>query len=267
MDQMAAEGNEFVNDHEIDVCELWRIVWKRRSVVIIVTLLFLAGAGLFIALSREVYKVSNALVLSKIGNVQLSYPEVKMIIQVLDDLPPSQQAKELGMEVGAIKNVKRIKAVDIKGSNIVKLEIETLNRETGMGVMQILPRYIMTRPYVVKMIEREKGLLNSNIHALKKIIDDPSIRLRLATSHTIIFSPMMDIYSCNEKYNQLIADLDKIEKRELVFFVRQTIFPIEPYKPKKILVLTIGLLGGIIIGAFMALVMEWAIWQKSVHIK
>ncbi len=241
---MAAEGNEFVNDHEIDVCELWRIVWKRRSVVIIVTLLFLAGAGLFIALSREVYKVSNALVLSKIGNVQLSYPEVKMIIQVLDDLPPSQQAKELGMEVGAIKNVKRIKAVDIKGSNIVKLEIETLNRETGMGVMQILPRYIMTRPYVVKMIEREKGLLNSNIHALKKIIDDPSI------------SPMMDIYSCNEKYNQLIADLDKIEKRELVFFVRQTIFPIEPYKPKKILVLTIGLLGGIIIGAFMALVME-----------
>jgi len=78
---------------------------------------------------------------------------------------------------------------------------------------------------------------------------------------------MMDIYSCNEKYNQLIADLDKIEKRELVFFVRQTIFPIEPYKPKKILVLTIGLLGGIIIGAFMALVMEWAIWQKSVHIK
>jgi len=259
---MGEEGKALLDD-ELNFYELWRIVWKRRRVVMIVTLLSLIGAGLYVSFSREVFKVENELVLSKIGNVQLSSSEVKWIIQVLNDMPPEQQAKELGMEVGAIKNIIKIKASDLKGSNIVKLEIETLNREIGMSVMQILPHYIMTRPYIMKMIEREKGLLNLNMNALRKIIDDPSARLRLSTSHTIIYSPLLDIYSCNEKYNQLTTDLNKFEKKELVVFVRKTIFPLKPYKPEKLLIVSIGLIGGILIGIFMALIMEWTILKNK----
>ncbi len=264
MDRMSENSGSLLdNNYEIDLFELWRIVCKRRRVVLLVVLLFLVGAGLYASFSREVFKVTNAIVLSKINNVQLSSSEVKSIIQVLNDLSPEQQAKELGMEVSALNNIIKIRASDLKGNSIVNLEIETLNREIGMSVMQKLPNYIMTRPYIVKMIEREKGLLNSNMNSLKKVIDDPSARLRLSTSHTIIYSPMLDIYSCNEKYNQLISDLNKFEENELVVFVRETIYPLKPYKPKRILIVSIGLMSGIIIGVFMVLIREWTMLQNK----
>lgn len=94
------------------------------------------------------------------------------------------------------------------------------------------------------------------VAALKEIIDNPYNRHDLP-DNLIIYDPATSLYSLREKYNILCSTLDKLEKGHVVRLADKTIVPENPYKPKKELVMALGIVLGLFLGIFAAFFMEW----------
>jgi hypothetical protein len=255
-----SENKEYLtNEDEINLYELWFILWKRRWALLSITMLFLGATVSYTYITPTVYMVNNTLVVKAFIDVS----EVKYIIKTLNELSPKQKANELGFSEEDIQYIKGMQVLDIKGiKDKIGIVVYTSNREAGVRLINILPSYILARPYIYEKIETQKDLLQRNRYELKKIIDDPIGSLGIKASQTVIYGPMLDVYSYKEKYNQILADISQIERKQIVILADKTLIPEQPDRTKKNRILLIGALISIIMGLASAFFVEGAMNAK-----
>ena len=180
------------------------------------------------------------------------------------DYHEERTAQLLSMNVDDLAKIRAIKASEIKGSGVIQVDIETLDNSTGIALMEALPGYIQSAPSIATKLEKEKVLTKKNIEDLKVIIDNPVKDLNLP-SNTVVYVPSIDLYTLREKYNQLLMTMESIEGKQLVSFAWETEPPSKPFKPKKILIVSLSLVMGCFFGIFLALFLEWTTNARRVR--
>ena len=245
-------------DEGIDLYELFLVIKKRWWIAFIVTLVVFCLALIYAFFTPKVYRVFNNLVFLQI----IEIPDGKSIIMNFNEHSNIQKAAELGMEVGVLRKIRGIRVSDISNTNILKIEVDALEKEAGVMIIDALPHYIMTRPYIITKIKYEKELARKNVNDLKKILDDPFGSLHLSGNH-IIYLP--DLYSYMYRYNKLNTTLSQLEAGEIVRLADRTIASEVPYWPKKKLIITWGLIIGLFLGVFSTFFMEWFVNARILH--
>jgi len=214
----------------------------------------------YVLLTPKVYSVTNILVLNQMQDGDLiNQSEVSATVSVLNKL--INQHKNIPLDMFPInrndfKDIMSINTSEIKGSSALWVEVDTLNRQTGVSVMQALPDYIFSNPNIYRKLMLQKMLLQKNRDDLKVIIDNPLKSLKLSKD-TIVYMPSIDLYNLREKYNRLNVILDKIEGRQFITLAWKTVPPENPYKPRASLIILMGLATGFFLGIFSAFLMEW----------
>ena len=258
--------DERYQDDEIDLYDLWLVLKKRKLTILLVVLVTLGIAIAYATLAQKVYRVSNNLILTQmVGAVKHS--ELTAAIDELNELKNVRKEKTaqlLSMQVDDLDKIRNIKASVIKGSGVVRVDIETLDNSAGITLMEALPGYIQSVPSIAINLEMEKALTEKNMEDLKAIIDNPVKDLNLP-SNTVVYVPSIDLYTLREKYNQLLMTMESIEGKQLVSFAWETEPPSKPFKPKKILIVSLSLVMGCFFGIFLALFLEWTTNARRVR--
>lgn len=258
--------DERYQDDEIDLYDLWLVLKKRKLTILLVILVTLCLAIAYATLAQKVYRISNTLILSQmVGTIKDS--ELTAAIGDLNELKivrKEKTAQLLSMHVDDLDKIRNIKASVIKGLGVVRVDIETLDNSAGIALMEALPGYIQSVPSIAINMEMEKALTEKNMEDLKAIIDNPVKDLNLP-SNTVVYVPSIDLYTLREKYNRLIMMMENIEEKQLVSFAWKTEPPLKPFKPKAILIISLSLVMGCLLGIFIAFFMEWAINARRVR--
>ena len=259
-------SNECYRDDEIDLYDLWLVLKKRKIVILAVILVSLAAAIVYAALAQKVYRVSNTLILTQmVGAVKQG--ELTAAIDELNELKNIRKEKTaqlLSMQVDDLNKIVNIKASVIKGSGLVRVDIETLDNSAGIALMEALPGYLQSVPSIAINLEMEKALTEKNMQDLKAIIDNPVKDLNLP-SNTVVYVPSIDLYTLREKYNRLIMMMENIEEKQLVSFIWKTEPPLKPFKPNTKLIVSSSLVLGCFLGIFLAFFLEWTTNARRVR--
>lgn len=254
-------------EDEIDLYELCLVIKKRGWLISLITLLSFCTAFGYCLLTPKIYKTSNIVALESFvsSNPQylISTAEIKSIITMpLETLSPEKKADLWGMDTAILKDIKDIKTSKIKEVAALRIDVNTIDRKAGVRIIDALVHYINTRPIVQQKIEQKKRLLQENKQDLKEIIDNPYNGHGLPDG-SIIYDPATSLYALREKYNTLCFTLNKLEKGQVVRLADKTIVPEKPYKPKKKLVVPLGIVIGLFLGIFAAFFMEWLTNARS----
>jgi LPS O-antigen subunit length determinant protein (WzzB/FepE family) len=246
------------HDDEIDLYDLWLVLKKRKLMILLIVLVTLGLAIAYATLAQKVYRVSNNLILNQmVGSIKQS--ELTAAIDELNELKNLRKEKTaqlLSMHVDDLDKIINIKASVSKGSGVVRVDIETLDNSAGIALMEALPGYIQSVPSIAINLEMEKALTEKNMEDLKAIIDNPVKDLNL---------PSIDLYTLREKYNQLVITMENIEEKQLVSFAWKTEPPLKPFKPNTMLIVSLGLVMGCLLGIFIAFFLDWTINARRVR--
>ncbi len=268
--------NEYYHDDEIDLYDLWLILKKRWSTILVITLVSTGIAFSYAYLAPKAYRVHNILVFNQMQDWDLfNQSEMAAAVSVLDklnkitdltNLEKDKVLNMLGMHAGDLKDIKNIKSSEIKGSNTLWVDIDTYDRNKGVALMEALPGFILSNPNISSRLKIQKALILKNREDLKAIIANPTMNLKLSRD-AVVYMPSYDLYALRERYNRLNAIIEKMDKGQLVSLAWKTEPPIVPFKPNKIKIILIGLVLGCFLGIIMAFVMRWVKNSQYAHVK
>lgn len=251
--------NEQFRDNDVSLYDLWVTVRKRKFTILIVVLASLVLALAYTALAQKVYRVSNTLVLNQTDDF-ITKGEVVAAVKELDrfrGVHRERTARLLGMPVEELGGIKRIKAFEIKGTNLIRVDIDALDGRAGVALMDALPSFLQTASNSAEKLNMRRALLEKNRDDLKAIIDDPTKDLRLS-SNTIVYVPSIDLYALREKYNNQTMVIDMIRQGRVITLASKTEPPGAPYKPKRAFTVLMALCAGCFLGVFAAFFVEWS---------
>jgi capsular polysaccharide biosynthesis protein len=253
---------------EIALYDLWLILKKRWPLIFIVTLVSTGLAFSHIFFTQKVYRVHNIIILNQMPDWNLiKQSEISAAINVLNklnkisDLEKERVLSKLGLHEKDLINIKDIKSSDILGSSTVWVDIDTTDKRSGVALMETLPDYILSTPYISNQLMLQKSLMIKNREDLKTIIDNPTRSLQMSRD-AVIYLPSIDLFSLQSGYNRINFILQKMDKGQLISLAWKTELPIVPFKPNKIINILIGIVVGSILGIFTAFFMEW---RNKVH--
>ena len=255
--------NGYYHDDEIDLYDLWLTLKKRWSIILMVTLVSTGLVFLYVSLAQKVYRINNILVFNQMKDWNLfDQSEMAAAISFLDklndlnDLQKKNVLKMLAMHEDDLKDIKSIKASVINGSSALWVDIDTYDRNKGVGLMEALPDFILSSPNISNRLKMQKALILKNREDLKAIIDNPTMNIKLSRD-AVVYLPSIDLYALRDRYNRINAMIEKMEKGQLVSLGWKTESPVAPYKPNKRMSILIGLVMGCILGILIAFFMGW----------
>lgn len=274
-DKMKDKTIPYFDDETINIYDIWLSVKKRKWIVFTIILLSFICFLLYSVLTPDVYKSSNVLVMSLDKDFLafstdketidssvsiINMLEIKSALTLFEKLSKEQQATILGLRGADKKAFRDIKISDIKGDRgqieQLKVEVDTLDKDVGVNIINALTDYVNTLPFIKKRIDYRKKILQKNGEELKKIIDDPIHQLNLP-DNIIVSEILISMYDLRKVYNKITYAVDELEKAKLVMQAGKTHLPEKPYKPKRVIIASIGLIAGAFIGIFFVIFLEW----------
>lgn len=136
-------------DYEIDIFELWRIIARRRWLVLASVLLFSAGAGLATLLAPTIYRCQSTIALPGEPYQWMKIAEVKEVVAAarsravrgmpLGDLPPGDLAKVSDIRVMEMPESQTFFKLVVKAKG---------DQEAAVRVSQGIYRYLTTDPSI-----------------------------------------------------------------------------------------------------------------------
>jgi len=273
------QGNrnvQYYDDNTVSIYDIWLAIKKRRWLICIIALLSFVVSLSYSFVTPNVYKISNVLILShSIDSLEQKLPssedkslfnmsEIKSAITLLPDLSKRQQARKLGLEESVLEVIKDIKISKIKDSELLVLEVNTHDSEAGVKVINAMAKYANALPFVRKRIEQRKQLLKKNRDELRRIIVDPWGYCTLPDNATMP-EVLISLYKLRKNYNEISLNIDELEKGEVMALAGETLAPEIPYRPKRVRITVLGLVGGVFLGIFIAFFTEWMASARREH--
>jgi capsular polysaccharide biosynthesis protein len=259
---------EDYREDEINLYDFWLIIKKRWLIIFFITMISIGLAFSYIMLTPKVYKISNILLLNQIqdGDV-INQSEVTAAISVFDKLKGNHKDKMLsllGINENQFRDIISIKTSDIKGTNAFWVDIDAIDRESGVAVMEAMPKYIFSNPNISSKISLQKTLLQKNRDDLKSIIENPMQVFKLYRN-PFFYLPSIDLYNLREKYNRINVMLEKMDNGRFVSLAWKTMPPTKPYKPRIRSIAFISLAMGVFLGIIGAILLEWVRNNQDSH--
>ncbi len=259
------KNNDNYHDEDINLYDLLLTLKRKWLIILIVTSVSTGLAFSYTLLTKKVYRVHNILIFNQMQDGDIfSQAELSETVTTLDKLNKMSDLEKdkiqilsmLGMREKDLKKISEIKATDIKGSSALWVDIDTVDRQTGVDLMEALPGFILLNPSIVNKLKMQKSLMTKNRDDLKAIIENPVTNIKLSRD-TVVYLPSIDLYTLREKYNRIITILEKMESGQLVSLAWKTELPKIPFKPRKIQSILIGLIMGLFLGVIITFIMEW----------
>jgi LPS O-antigen subunit length determinant protein (WzzB/FepE family) len=201
-----------VQDSEINPMDLWKVIWKRKNLIIAVTLSFAIPALTMSLISPKVYEGQAVVALPKVG---IGFVETKTIADAM--LKEIKRGNPIGgFEETLIKKISDIKIEQIKGSDsqfrmVVQIKSEP---DVAYEVFNKMMAYLQGNEYVKKRIDIEKKAIERNISETRQITEtaektrNEAMRL-MSTRNYMGFNPV----DMHVSISELKADLTVLEKK------------------------------------------------------
>ncbi|MBM2838892.1 MAG: chain length determinant protein [Deltaproteobacteria bacterium] len=248
-----------VQDDEINLMDLWKVIWKRKSLIIALTLSF-AILALSVSLnSPKVYEGEAVVALPKVG---ISFVETKTITDAM--LKEVKRGNPLGgFEETLIKKISDIRIEQIKGSDSQFKILVSIKREpyAAYEVFNKIMAYMQGNEYVKKRMDIEKKAIERNVSETRQTIEmaektrNEAVRL-MSTRNPVGFNPVdldVRIGELKAKLTGLETNLSLLNSYE---FISGPYIYKNKVKPKVRLNTLIAGMVGLFVGMLLAFALE-----------
>ncbi len=268
-------GNFETNEYDkINLYDLWKVIIKRKIIIIGIFLISLLVATIYCFTAPEIYQIET---LAKLfmpkelmhkGKDPLTAKDISLIIGKID---PEKKAIIFTKYADVITNVK---INDIRGAtDKLKITIESSNREILPVAMQEMIRYIenireMKSNYEKIILEFDERIKNVKEAVKKNDFQIREIEKRLSNAKLLPvgFNPIeINIKSIDLKMEKFLLKQER-QNYKMVRPLEDPFISQYPIKPKKAFIITIAGLCGFIFGIFIVFIME-KFERKRVKIK
>jgi capsular polysaccharide biosynthesis protein len=252
-----------IQDDEINLYNLWKVIAKRKAIILAIFLIALLGATIYCFTAPPIYRLETyaKLYMPKDILTVKEFPTAKDVALMIGKVDREKKAIIFSKTTDEITAAK---IDEIKGTtDKFKITIESHNREYLPAALQELIGYVENTREIKNDYEKIISEIEERIKNVKEAdkkndfqIREIEKRLHSAKLLPVGFNPF--------EINSKIIDL-KMEKYRLEQ-ERQNYKPIrlledpyiskDPVKPQKTLILTIACLGSLMIGLFIVFVIE-----------
>lgn len=232
---------------EIDIYELFAIIWRRKNILIIIFLVFTFFGTLISFLLPRVYQAR--------ASVMLDFDAWKYyLMDVITNMPQQERVSTL-ISTGVIKQ---------RNQELIQFVVSALNGYP-------------TRLQIAKKLKQNFGL-DIDLSNKNDVENIYTIRLDKANSNIILISEMKDRKIAETTLQYAIEELDtkakeyirsyckdaykKCEKYYVITFVEKPFSFDKPVKPKKGLIIAVSCISGFIFGIFISLLWDGWISKK-----
>lgn len=198
---------EDLQEDEIDLLALWRILLKRKKIVILTTSLVAVSGLVFSLLQTPIYEVKSNLKIGYIGETLIQAPEVlertlKIVFKVDRDRPISDEGEDL-----IVSNI----SLDKNAENFLIIKTEGLSKDEALKKNEEVVQYVQDQfqekinQYILKNKNQIKNIQREMVHISTIEIKDIDARIKLLKTQ--------DVVKINEEIRRLkIQDIPKIDE-------------------------------------------------------
>ncbi len=188
MDQ--EENPKNIDADEINLMDYVVVILKRKWLVFGIFLIFVIATGIFNYFDPKIYEIDTSLEIGKIEETIIEEP-IQVVKKIENNVYESSVREKLGIEGGYSK----IKAEDIKSTNLVKIKAESDNPELSKSILEEMNSLILAEHQ--EKINTKKELIENNIETTQD-------KIQLVES---------DIEKTKNKIKPLENDIERIENK------------------------------------------------------
>lgn len=157
--------NIVIYEDEIDLKELFQIIWERKIFILLFTLFITLIAGIYVFNKKPIYEVKSYIELGYIDNQILE--EISILEQKLKVIYSVEDPKfdEDSFEKGIVSSIKQIKGV----KNLLEIKTESYSNENALEKNKEVLEFI--QKLFIEKIEQYKFVIDKSILDTKREID------------------------------------------------------------------------------------------------
>lgn len=263
-------------DDEIDLRDIFSVLWKRRLLIAAIFLAFVAVAGLICFTTAPVYRVSSIIAVGNfedpIYTSQVSARSIMLsdefLLEVLEEIRPVEFR-----DFDAFKESIRVEPIK-DSDRLIEISVETTRKADGLKAVDMMVSLYANRS--MDSYNKNKRILSDQLaevqgsikskdleidlsrEALENIRNSPGssdVQAEMRFSRTLDRLGEMETqrYALMDRSLDLQKQLELLKHLEVVQPAKE---PISPIGPRKILILAIGGMLGLLIGLFVAFLLE-----------
>jgi len=285
-----------IQQDEIDLIDIMRILWKRRKLIVFGTLLLTIFAAVVSLLLPKVYEVSTIFEPGKNGDESYVMPPEMLKESILGEAYDYRIRQELNIP---FDEYPKVKVMIPKGTPILKVSIETKKPEVALNILNNMVKHINDE--TIQRLDFEKSNIENQIKATRiknkaveekieltqKQLDETNKKIKSLESNklkalsTSVEGSMHVLLYSNEIQNQQIyinnlqeklknieeeargADI-RIDSLQLQLsrltgmkFLKPVTVSEKPVKPKKILIVTLTFISSLLAMTVISIVLHY----------
>ena len=263
-------------DDEIDLRDVFRVLWKRRLLIIGVFVVAVLVAGVISFSMPPVYRVSSIISVGNFGDsVYTSQASVKSIIlndgflqEVFEQLPNAR-----GSEFQTFKD--RVKVESVKDSDrLIEISVETPDGKEGKEAVEKIvwlyadrskDSYNKQKKILFDQLaftQERLGVIEMEINQTREALQDIQDSSDSSTAQAEMrISRILDRLSAKETQRSSLIDrsldlqkqLEMIRQLDVVQPARE---PVSPIGPRRVLIVAVAGMLGLMVGIFAAFLRE-----------
>jgi len=262
-------------EDEIDLRDIFRVLWKRRLLIIGVFVVAVLVAGVISFAMPPVYRVSSIIAIGNFDDpVYTSQDSVKgimlsdeFLLEVFEQLRPNAT----GSEFSAFKESVKVYPV---GDRLFKISVETPKKQEGLKAVEKIVWLYANRSedsynkqkkiLTDQLADTQERLdviymeINRTSEALQDLQDSSGSS---AVQDEMRFLRTLDLLNGKETQRTALMDRRLELQKQLVLIRPQTVIqparePVSPIGPRKILIVAIAGMLGLMVGIFAAFLRE-----------
>ncbi len=249
-------------EEEIDLYELYLRIRRRWRLIAGVVLLSVALSLVYVFTAVPLYESSFI-----VRTYVITPKETVRYVELAGDLLKKRKTEELsellGVDREVVESLRDIRPREVRSAkDIVEITLTVTDPRAVPPLAEGLVNYLNRNPYVLerlslkeKELKRRREMLARRIRALeetRRVIGE-----MVREGRSVYFNPTEIDRTIEEFSRELVnleAQLTLLKGFELSVKPAE---PLEPTKPKKVMIVTVALLSSLLLGVFLALFLEW----------
>jgi capsular polysaccharide biosynthesis protein len=236
------------SEYVIDIFELWRIVLRRRWLVLASVLLFVAGTGVATLLTPRIYRCRSTISLPGEPYRWIGIPEVKEMVTAA--WARANRGKLLnGMKSEDVNKIKAIKVQEIPGSEtIFKLVVTTKNdANLAREISGVIFQFLATDSTVQSRLKVVAQGADSVIAFAEKIFRNYQSRNRFPNMRD---AELVALYDKVIEYRIRRANMRNFE------YISPPELELSPVSPRPWINLSVASLVGLMVGILLSVTID-----------
>ena len=250
-------------DDEINLYDLWKVIVKRKKIVITIFLISLLGAVIYCLAAPKIYSIETymKLYMPKDISTVKELPTAKDISSIIGKIDVEKKAIIFLKNPDGVTNAK---IDEIKGSNDkFKITIESRDHDNLPTALQEMISFIENMREIKSSYEKIMSELNERIVLVRKADKENDIQIKeigKRLNNTKVLPVGFDPVAIRQNSVNLKMEKYRIEQEiknyKMIQPLDDPFISKYPVKPNKVLIIALSSIGSIIFGIFTVLIME-----------